>query len=181
MTASAPNTGRNPRYPLARLSPAKDELLALEITRESVDRCDIQPMVEKLELLSDSPEMALHWEGKVAIFFAGWDSDPRETAEIPEIRAYFAALTEAWPYWLHYVEKTGDTFPHMLRLLCAGQIERLGEGQVGWRFEDLHAVTGLVMVLFEHMNELHERLGLPEALNERISQEVAQLIECSLQ
>jgi hypothetical protein len=61
MTARAPNAGRKPRYPLARLSPAKDELLALEITRESVDRCDIQPMVEKLELLSASPEMALHW------------------------------------------------------------------------------------------------------------------------
>jgi hypothetical protein len=31
------------------------------------------------------------------------------------------------------------------------------------------------------MNELHDRLGLPEALNERISQEVAQLIESALQ
>ena len=52
---------------------------------------------------------------------------------------------------------------------------------VGWRFEDVHDVTRLTLVLFEHMNELHDRLGLPEALNERISQEVAQLIECSLQ
>jgi len=54
-------------------------------------------------------------------------------------------------------------------------------GQVGWRFEDVHDVTRLTLVLFEHMNELHDRLGLPEAINERISQEVAQLIECSLQ
>jgi hypothetical protein len=29
-------------------------------------------------------------------------------------------------------------------------------------------------------NELHDRLGLPEAFNGRISQEVTQLIECSL-
>jgi hypothetical protein len=69
----------------------------------------------------------------------------------------------------------------MLRLLFAGHIERLGAAQVGWRFENLHAVTALVMVLFEHMNELYDRLGLPEALNERVSKEVAQLIECSLQ
>jgi hypothetical protein len=54
-------------------------------------------------------------------------------------------------------------------------------GIVGWQFEDLHDVTRLTLVLFEHMNKLHDRLGLPEALNERISQEVAQLIECSLQ
>ena len=41
MTASAPNTGRNPRYPLARLSPAKDELLAdwktLHFKKDSLD------------------------------------------------------------------------------------------------------------------------------------------------
>ena len=180
MNASAPNPANTPRYPLARLSPAKQELLAIEITRESVDRGDIQPMLGKLELLSETPEMALHWEGKVAFCFAGWDRDPRETAEIPEIRAYFAALTEAWPYWLHFAEKTGDTLPHTLRLLCAGRVERLGAGQVGWRFADLHAVTEMVLELFAEMNELHERLELPEEMNERISQEVAQLIECSL-
>jgi hypothetical protein len=181
MNASEPNAARAPRYPLARLSPAKDELLAIEITRESVDQCDIQPMLEKLEFLSETAEGALLWEGKLAAYFAGWDRDPRETAQIPEIRAYFAALTDSWPYWLHFVEKTGDTLPHILRLLCAGHVERISAGMVGWQFEDVHDVTRLTLVLFEHMNELHDRLGLLEALNERISQEVAQLIECSLQ
>ena len=181
MNASEPNAAHAPRYPLARLSPAKDELLAIEITRESVDQCDIQPMLEKLEFLSETREGTLLWEGKLAVYFAGWDRDPRETAQIPEIRAYVAALTNAWPYWLHFVEKTGDTLPHILRLLCAGHVEQRDSGQVGWQFEDVHEVTRLVRVLFEHTNELHDRLGLPEELNARISQEVAQLIECSLQ
>jgi prevent-host-death family protein len=33
----------------------------------------------------------------------------------------------------------------------------------------------------DYMNGLYDRLGLPEEMNERISQEIAQLIECSLQ
>lgn len=37
-----------PRYSLARLSPAKDELLVIAITQESVIACDVQPMLEKL-------------------------------------------------------------------------------------------------------------------------------------
>jgi hypothetical protein len=177
MSAAAPQ----PRYPLARLSPVKDAILGLEITRESVEQCDIRPMREQLERLSEDRERALAWEGKVTFYFAGWDDDPRETAEIPEIRRYFAALTDAWPYWLHYAEKVHDTFPHILRLLCAGHVEAIEQGQVGWRFNDLHAVTELVMRLFDEMNGLYDRLALPETLNERISQEVAQLIECSLQ
>ncbi|MGB5736175.1 MAG: hypothetical protein WBM40_17195 [Thiohalocapsa sp.] len=65
-------------------------------------------------------------------------------------------------YWLHFSEKTGDTLPHILRLLCAGHVERISEGIGGWKFRDIHEVTRLVFVLFEHMNELHDRLGLPD-------------------
>lgn len=30
------------------------------------------------------------------------------------------------------------------------------------------------------MNQMYDGLGLPEEMNERVSQEVAQLVECSL-
>lgn len=30
------------------------------------------------------------------------------------------------------------------------------------------------------MNQMYDRLGLPEEMNERVPQEVAQLVECSL-
>lgn len=33
----------------------------------------------------------------------------------------------------------------------AGHVERISAGMVGWRFEDMHDVTHLTLVLFEHM------------------------------
>jgi hypothetical protein len=172
---------RSPKYPLARLSPAKDDILVIAITRESVMTGDIQPMLEKLNALSSTREAALKWEGTLTFIFEGWNDDPRETAEIPEIRAYFAALTEAWPHWLHFAEKVGDTIPHVLRLLCRGRYERPGPGLVGWQFADFDDIKRLVFRLFSGQNRMYERLALPEDINERISQEVAQLIECTLQ
>ncbi|MEA3642266.1 MAG: chlororespiratory reduction 6 domain-containing protein [Lamprobacter sp.] len=179
MTAAAPSY--QPRYPRARLSPAKDELLAIEITRESVERYDIQPLLGKLELLSADAQSALHWEGKLTFYFSGWDRDPRETAEIPEIRTYFAAVTAEWPYWLHFAEKSGDSIPHVLRLLCRGHVERRQQRPVGWQFEDPSEIKRVLLQLFDQMNELYDRLELPEEDNQRITEEVAQLIECSLQ
>ncbi|MBK5963341.1 hypothetical protein CCR95_04360 [Thiocystis minor] len=170
-----------PQYPLARLSPAKDELLIIAITRESVVTNDTGPMLDKLLPLSASHEAALQWEGKLTFYFDGWDDDPRETAEIPEIRAYFQTLTKEWPYWLHFCEKVGDTILHVLRLLCHGHSVPTQGGMVGWRFEDLAEVTHEIMRLFRHMNGLYERLDLPETMNERISQEIAQLIGNTLQ
>ena len=94
----------SPKYPHARLSPAKDEILAIAIIRESVVKHDIRPLLDKLLPLAATRESAIAWEGKV-------------------------------------------TFN----------------------------------LLLGYMNGLYERLDLPEAMNERISQEIAQLIECSLQ
>jgi hypothetical protein len=169
------------RYPLARLSPAKDDILVIAITRESVMSCDIQPMLEKLNVLSSTREAALKWEGAVSFYFDGWNDDRRETAEIPEIRAYFAVLTEAWPHWLHFAEKVGDTIPHVLRLLCRGEYERPRPGLVGWRFANFDEIQRRISWLFCGQNAMYERLGLPKELNERVSQEVAQLIECTFQ
>ncbi|NCA72417.1 MAG: DUF1817 domain-containing protein [Sphingobacteriia bacterium] len=168
---------RSPKYPLARLSPAKDDILIITITRESVMTCDIAPMQEKLTTFSSTREAALKWEGTLTFAFQGWDQDPRETAEIPEIRAYFAALTEAWPYWLHFGEKVGDTIPHVMRLLCRGRLERLRPDLVGWRFREFDDIRRLLARLFCGQNAMYERLGLPEESNERIAQENAQLIE----
>jgi hypothetical protein len=169
------------KYPLAHHSPAKHELMVIGITRESVDTGDVRPLLDKLEALASSREEAIAWEGKLTFYFDGWDADPRETAEIPEIRSYFLDVTAEFPYWFHFSEKVDDTFGHVLRLLCRGHIERQAGGLVGWVFDDLDDLKRQIGLLFGGMNALYGRLGLPEEMHERVSQEVAQLIECSLQ
>ncbi|WP_211211702.1 hypothetical protein [Lamprocystis purpurea] len=83
------------KYPRAQFSPAKDEMLAIAILRESVVKHDIRPLLDKLLPLAATREAAIAWEGKVTFFFDGWDQDPRETAEIPAIRAYFLDTTSS--------------------------------------------------------------------------------------
>ena len=90
-------------------------------------------------------------------------------------------MTAEFPYWFHFVEKVGDTFWHVLRLLCRGHTEQIRPGLVGWQFDDPGELIRQVDLLLGYMNGLYDRLGLPEEMNERVSQEVAQLIECSLQ
>ena len=170
-----------PKHPLARLSPARDDVLVILISRESVIAGDIAPMLEQLTPLSASREAALQWEGTLTFIFEGWDDDPRELSEIPEVRAYFRALTDAWPYWWHYIEKVGETFSMVLCLLCRGTAVPGQAGMVGWRFADLGEVQRETLYLFNGMNRLYDRFGLPESNNERVSQEIAELLGCTLQ
>ena len=46
----------------------------------------------------------------------GWDDDPREIHSIPEVRRFYAAFHEAWPYWLYFCNLDRDTLKTMV--LC---------------------------------------------------------------
>jgi hypothetical protein len=169
------------QYPLAHHSPAKDQLLVIEIRRKSVATGNIQPLLEKLHELTASREACIQWEGKLTFYFAGWKHDPRETAEIPEIRAFFQGVTAEWPYWMHFSEKVGDTVMHVLRLLCPGEYVQRQPGRVTWAFTDPAEMGTQLLGLFERQQRLYARFALPDSMNERIAEEVAQLIENTLE
>lgn len=170
-----------PQHPLARLSPVPKQLVVLTISRESVMAGDIASVLDTLGAFSASREAALHWEGTLTLMFEGWEDDRRELSAIPEVRAYFRALTDAWPYWWHYIEKVGETFAMVLCLLCRGEAVPSQSGLVGWRFTDLNEVDHQIIELFMGMNQLYDRLELPERLNEQVSEQIAELLSCTLQ
>jgi hypothetical protein len=46
----------------------------------------------------------------------GWDDDRREIHVIPEIRRFYSAFHEAWPYWLDFCNLDVDALRSMLML-----------------------------------------------------------------
>jgi hypothetical protein len=43
----------------------------------------------------------------------GWDDDSREIHLIPEVRRFYSAFHEAWPYWLYFCNLDVDTLRAM--------------------------------------------------------------------
>ena len=46
--------------------------------------------------------------GSLVFGVDGYDSDPRELHVIPEVRRFYAAFHEAWPYWLYFCNLDQD-------------------------------------------------------------------------
>ncbi len=44
----------------------------------------------------------------------GYDDDPREIHAIPEIRCFYSAFHDAWPYWLYFCNLEADTLKAMV-------------------------------------------------------------------
>lgn len=162
-----------PHTPDWQERPASDALrMTAIVSRGSVEACDIEPLLARLDPLTDSRRMALYWQGTLGFYFEGWDQDPRELYEIPEVRTYFRALTDAWPYWWHYIEKDGQAFSLVLGLLCRGRIEFTGDVSIGWRFADQREIQRTIRALHDGVRRLYARLKLSEEDSRLIEQQI---------
>ena len=53
-----------------------------------------------------------------------WDDDPRQIHLIPEVRRFYSAFHEAWPYWLYFCNLDGDTLRSMV-MCCLPSINTM--------------------------------------------------------
>jgi hypothetical protein len=93
----------------------------------------------------------------------GWDTDTREIHMVPEIRRFYSAFHEAWPYWLYFCNLDVDTLRAMT-LCCMPSTTTMqvdGQTQVKVTCEPLDMIKFLKRD-FMPMNMMCERAGMFE-------------------
>ena len=162
--------------PPSRLSPAKDQQVIVVCDSAAVTAGDIAGVLTALKSLSSDRSSAMSAEGAVTLVFHGYDDDPRELETIPEVRAWFARLFEAWPYWPFFASRIDQTVPLVLSLLLSGEAVAGEPGMVGWSF-DLDELKPLLLEMFDHQNELIERLEIGEDMNVRVTHDFLEAVQ----
>jgi hypothetical protein len=105
----------------------------------------------------------------------GWDTDARELHTIPEVRRFYSAFHEAWPFWLYFCNLELDTLRTMV-LCCLPSIASLavdGSEQVSVTYEPLELVRFLAKD-FPHMNKVCDRASMFE---DRVFQRTKSIFE----
>ena len=111
-------------------------------------------------------------QGKVAVLFEGYDDDPREVYEIPEVRRFCATLDRRFPYWFYFLTTVTDNLKVMT--FCLVRVKVIRPGQL-WvdpddlqRFLILH--IGAMNTVFDRYSLGEEaKLALTEALCEYLA------------
>lgn len=162
--------------PTSRFSPAKDQQVFVVCDSAEVIAGDVSAVLRALRSLSSDRSSAMSAEGAVTLVFHGYDSDPRELEAIPEVRAWFAQLNAAWPYWSFFASRIDQTVPLVLTLLLPGENVAGEPGMVGWSF-DMDKLEPLLLEMFGHQNELIERLEIGEDVNERATHDFMEAVQ----
>ncbi|MFN0197957.1 MAG: DUF4365 domain-containing protein [Planctomycetaceae bacterium] len=92
--------------------------LIYSIDKDDVLTCNTAPLLDWQAKLSKTKEMTLSKRAKCEFWFDGWDDDPRELFEIPEVREYYKKTMEHQFPWIYWLEPDNHWTGYMLLLAC---------------------------------------------------------------
>ncbi len=143
------------------------DLILYQFSRSKVERGDFRHFLslyvpEKLPTGRRLREMM----NRMVFCIDGYDDDAREIHSIPEVRRFYSAFHEAWPFWLYFCELGTDVLRNMV-LCCLPSITSMqvdGRDEVAITYDQLE-ILNFPKRDFAPMNLMCERA---EMFEERI-------------
>jgi len=148
-----------------RLRPAVSEPVILMFSRNQVETGDIDDPLDLLRALTADRRTALDFCGRVSLVVDGYNDDPRELFEVPEVRAYVKCLDQAWPNWFFFLSQADESIKLLESCLCE-TIEVIP----GVTSIDLGQLKQSLARHFTAIRRLREALSLPEDLCEEVAE-----------
>lgn len=136
-------------------------LVVLDISRREVESGNIASALERLLVMGDTREAVYRYRELLLIQVRGYDLDPRELPEIPEVRAFFTRLIQEWPDWLWFLARGVGAIQLLMSLLCKVKIHRVA-GAYTIEFLDPDELQRTILDLFSRGNALFEAYGVTD-------------------
>ena len=142
------------------------DIIFYQFSRSKVERCDFSHFLslyapDKLPTGSRLREMM----DRMMFGIEGYDEDQREVHSIPEIRRFYTAFHEAWPYWLYFCELETEALKMMV-FCCLPSIAAMkvdGKPNVAVKYDPLELLR-FVSNDFSPMNVMCDRAEMSERM-----------------
>lgn len=152
------------------------DLIVYEFSRFKVEREDFSHFLSQfaLDKLPTARRLRLMMNS-ILFCIQGYEQDDREIHSIPEIRDFYRAFHQQWPYWLYFCNLDDDTLKMMV-LCCLDSfvaVKRDGQSEVNVE-PDVKELVAFLSRDFVPMNLIGERAGMFE---DRIEQRTRAIFE----
>lgn len=154
------------------LRPGVTEPVVLMISRREVEAGDIASVVSRVKPFLANREDAWRYRGQMTLVVDGYNNDPRELVDIPEVRALLRGLEAAWPYWAYFFNQVDDSIK--LLLCCIAGSRFPGRGAVEM---DADLVAAALKRAIGGMNMIFNRFGFAEGELVKMSDGLVEVLE----
>lgn len=135
-------------------------LIVLMISHSEINTGNIASVLERLHVLTDSAENIHRYRESLVFQVGGYDADPRELPEIPEVRAFFRRLVAEWPHWLWFMPRGFGSISLLFALLCEVQVLRNPDGSYGTEFISRNELANQLRDMLSRGNALFATYGV---------------------
>ncbi|MHB8523142.1 MAG: chlororespiratory reduction 6 domain-containing protein [Limisphaerales bacterium] len=144
---------------------AADTKAIFEVPYEDILSGNTDTVLSALRGFLTNRERVVRGRNKITLLFAGYDDDPRDVYNIPEIRRYAKALDEQFPYWFYFADLDQGTLKVLALCLC--RIVKVPGGSTS-NGEDLKTFLLSHIVA---LNQLCATFALPEGVKNQATDE----------
>ena len=146
----------------------QSDYIVLQISQENIKDCNTSEYVTLLHGATgtiQSFEVAFQ---RYVFLISGYDDDPRELYQIPEVVSFIKDLNSKLPFWLYFVN-TADKrfFSWMIACLCQAMSLDQDEETIYADF-NADAYNDLIEYQFSNIVKLMSGLGMGESIQEKV-------------
>ena len=147
--------------------------IVLQISQRNIQDCDTSEYVTLLHGITGSLQSFEEAFQKYVLLISGYDDDPRELYQIPEVVSFIKDLNSKLPFWLYFVN-TGDKrfFSWMIACLCQAMSLDQDEETIYADF-DADTYNDLIEYQFSNIVKLMSGLGMDESIQEKVLKELS--------
>ena len=161
-----------PITPRFDLRPGVTDPVVLMISRRQVEQGDIASVLRELKPFLATREDTWLYRGQMTLVVDGYNEDPRELVDIPQVRTFLRTFDRQWPYWPFFFNQVDDSIKILASCVCGADFPGGGAVEI-----DSHRLRDFLMRGFGGMNSLFDKHGFPEKELEAISQGVLEVIQ----
>ena len=151
----------------------QSDYTVLQISQEAIQNCDTSEYVTILHGATGSLQSFESAFQRYVFLISGYDDDPRELYQIPEVVSFIKDLNSKLPFWLYFVNTSDKRFfLCMIACLCQAMSLDQDEETIYADF-NAEAYNDLIEYQFRNIVKLMSRLGLGESIQKKVLNELS--------
>ena len=146
----------------------QSDYIVLQISQEAIQNCDTSEYVTLLHGITGSLQSFEAAFQRYVFLISGYDDDPRELYQIPEVVSFIKDLNSKLPFWLYFVNTSDKRFfSWMIACLCRAMSLDQDEETIYADF-NADAYNDLIEYQFSNIVKLMSGLVIGESIQEKV-------------
>ena len=158
--------------PRIDLRPGVTQPVVLMLSRRQIEACDVASVVAELKPFLATREDTWLYRGQMSLTVDGYNHDPRELVDIPEVRKFLQVFEREWPYWAFFFNQVDDSIKILGSCVCGASFPGAGAVEI-----EAAKLKQFLLRGFAGMNALFDKHGFPEHELEMMSRGVIEVVE----